>query len=93
MEEVKNELKHCRILIEDAFDKNGELQKFKHYYVVKDEKGNLQKVAFRKNVNLSKFEGMRKVEFDCKYYEPEKFKEYPRIWIGDILENTIKKIR
>lgn len=93
MTELKNELKHCRILIEDAYDKNGVLQNFKQYFVVKDEKGNLQRVAFRRNVNLTIFEGMKKAEFDCKYYEPEKFKEYPRIWIGDIVLDSVKKIK
>ena len=59
-----------------------------YYCMTKD----LQKVAWRRSVNLQVFEGMHKVEFDCKYYNPEKYVEFPRVWIGDIVLDSIKKI-
>lgn len=92
MIELKNEVQHVRVIINKLFDEKGNERPFKEYLVVTDDKGHLQKVAWRRNVNLQVFEGMHKVEFDCKYYKPEKYVEYPRVWIGDIVLDSIKKI-
>lgn len=93
MEEIKNNVKHIRVVVEDAYNKDGVKQNFNIYKIVVDG-GKLVRCKFKRDVNLNLFDGMKKFECDVEYYsDASKFYEYPVVWVGSVKTDTIKKIR
>lgn len=90
-QEIKSNV--CRIIVKDVYNKQGVLQNFKEYQIVRQDKGGmLQRVKFRKNVNVAHFEGMKKFEAEFEYQKEASNYEYPVMWLGDLKADTIKKI-
>lgn len=93
MVEMQPTTKKVRIIVKDVFDKNGVLQDFKEYQIVREDlKGKLQRCKFKKDVEMSKFRGLRKFEVEVGYYNEAINYEYPVVWLSDIKYDTIKVI-
>ena len=90
-EEIKSNV--VRIIVKDVYSKEGVLQNFKEYQIVRqDQGGRLQRCKFKRDVNVAYFDGMKKFEAEFEYKQEAKNYEYPIMWLGSLKADTIKKL-
>lgn len=61
-------------------------------YKLVNERGKLIDLHFKKDVETSKFSGLRKFTVDVEYYQVAENFEFPRVYVGGVNYESIKNL-
>lgn len=86
---MKNETTKIKIIVRKGKTKDG--REFNAYKMVQ-ENGKLIDLHFRKNVDVSKFDGLAKFTVDVGYCQLSENFEFPRVYVGDVVYDSITNL-
>lgn len=92
-EEIKKETTKIRVIVNDVYNKDHVKQNFYEYQIVLTDKGGrLQRLKWKRDVNLSQFEGLKKFEVEVDYIKEASNYEYPVYWASGVHYDTINPL-